>query len=295
MGFPGDRLVHGTGCLRLISTSSGRTTLPCHSQALGLFADNMPFVDYKYQRACYYDKAGNIHWIVPDDLKNPHDLALARSVRLYDETEEYRLFPRARESGPHFFCRSREQRRLVVSAEADPRHNKRRDELKDSLLTVPGLKLGYREYFGPEKFDFVEVAEIEGYTWETEVTRIVPYGLRVRHDIFGASPVLAMSERRPWIAIEVISTHYLDEGTFDSLMALSADLPLLVLFDLVEAPNYFISLDTEENTLRFIYCIYNGKVWRNEKETKLDTAAKLKAVLQTELRDLRRRNDGKAA
>lgn len=241
----------------------------------------------KYERACYRDNNGALHWIEPNELNDPITLATARSVRLYDEDEEYRLFPRNREGGPHFFCRSANPRRLISSKEKDGRHDRRRDILKERLENITGLKVGYRHYYGSGKddFDFVEVAEIEDYKWGTEVTRIVPFNLRIRHDIFGASPVLGMSERRPWIAIEVISTHYMDEETFEAVLDLSKHLPMLVGFDLVDIPNYFTSLDEKTGTLRFIYYMYDGAVWRNDMRTELDTAGKLKAVLQQELRD----------
>ncbi|HVS52473.1 MAG TPA: hypothetical protein VHD62_08965 [Opitutaceae bacterium] len=249
-------------------------------------------MNYKYPFAVYRDQNGDLKVIKREDLVDCSILALARSVRLYDEDEEYRLYPRARTGAPHFYCRTENRRRLVAPIEPDPRHNARRDSLLAALNSQKGLKLGYRDYFGsgPEDFEFFEIAEIEGYIWGKEVTRIMPYGLRVRHDVFGASPLLAMSERRPWIALEVIATHYLDDDTFQSLIDVSREMPLIVGFDLVEEPNYFLKLDEADGTLRLIYYIYDGSVWRNEVRTQIESGAALRAVLEREVRDKRARD-----
>jgi len=106
----------------------------------------------------------------------------------------------------------------------------------------------------------------------------------VRHDVFGASPRLGMSERRPWIALEVIATHHLDEGTFQSLLDLSAEIPLIVAFDLIGVPNYFLQLDEMNLTLRVIYYIYDGCVWRSHVPTKIVTAGALRTVMEQDLR-----------
>lgn len=252
-------------------------------------------MNYKYPFAVYRDQNDDLKEIKREDLVDPFKLAFARSVRLYDEDEEYRLYPRARSGAPHFYCRTQNRRRVVSGAESDPRHNARRDALLDALVTKRELRIGYREYFGAGKddFEFVEIAEIEGYGWGKEVTRIAPRGLRVRHDIFGASPMLAMSERRPWIAVEVIATHYLDDETFSSLIDVSCEMPMVVGFDLVDAPNYFLKLDDTDGTLRLIYYIYDGSVWKNEVRTQIQSGAALRAVLEKELREKRARDAAK--
>lgn len=243
---------------------------------------------YKYPWAVYRDEKGELHKISREELNDPNVLARARSVRLYDETEEYRLYPRARQDSPHFYCRAENPRRLVSNHDPDPRHNVRRDFLLRKLTALAELKVGYREFFASDDWEFVEIAEVEDYVWQREVTRIVPRGLRIRHDLFGASPILAMSERRPWIAIEVIASHYLEEETFQSLLNLSAHLPLLIGFDLVELPNYFVQLDEAKRTLRLVYYIHDGRVWKNHRPQAIYDAATFKAILQ---RGIRRRDD----
>lgn len=71
---------------------------------------------------------------------------------------------------------------------------------------------------------------LEDYLWDSEVHRITSSKSIVRHDIFGQNRNIAMSIFKPWVAIEIINTHYPSEDTFVEMINLSKNFPFVVFF-----------------------------------------------------------------
>ena len=94
-----------------------------------------------------------------------------------------------------------------------------------------------------------------------------------------------MSVRSPWVAIEVINTHFPSEETFSAMLELSKQMPLLIMFDLVtvKTKKYFINIDLQKNTIRPIFYIYEGSVWHSDR---IDHEIKSSAILKNKMTEI---------
>ncbi|RBA25665.1 hypothetical protein [Herminiimonas fonticola] len=228
--------------------------------------------------AVYYDKHGKRHEILASTLSNPAKFAESRNNDLLDESEQISLGVREESTAAvaHFFEKAESRgSRKISFCESDPRHNERVDKLVSALqrTTELTLEICFRKTVNGEKTETTEnIANLSGYRWGPEVHRIQDAKTIIRHDIFAQDPELAMSIHRPWIAIEVINTHFPDEQTFNAMLKTSEALPLMVLFDFVERKDYFLKVDEAKKTLRIqgtTYYIKEGKLWRGENATKI--------------------------
>jgi hypothetical protein len=114
------------------------------------------------------------------------------------------------------------------------------------------------------------ISSIEEYNWKDEVHRIISEETIIRHDLFGQSKLIAMSIFRPWVAIEVINTHFPDEETFSSMLELSKNVPFVALFDFISSPQ-LCSINTRTNEMKIVYYIKDGLLYKNDNPAKSQT------------------------
>lgn len=215
----------------------------------------------KHPKAIYFDVTGVRHELHPEDLHDTVKRSLARSNELWNETQEFRLYPRYNLSSPHFYA-LRPGRMLYKREEANPEHDSRIINLLNHLNDNPNLKLGFYTWDGEER-TFCTLVDVSNYFWSKETYRAVSKFGCCRHDLFGASNGNQLVQSQPWIAIEVVKHHFLEEKAFKDLITLSSILPILIAFDFIDAPNYFLKI--EECRVRITYYIYDGSVWNGEK------------------------------
>jgi hypothetical protein len=224
----------------------------------------------KHKVALYRD-GKQVRRIRYEHLTSPKALELARSHKLFNPTWEFRLFVRGGAS-PHFFSlatrgrRSTDRQREAKSGHHDDRITYLLGELK-GIPMKRTIEVGTNAWKDlPEGEDpWVAIAEIKSYDWQKEVTRALSGASRCRHDLFGSrAQDLNLTGRHPWIAIEVIHEHYPNEATFSGLLTLSVSMPLVVLFDLATAGNYFLKVDSNLRRIRARFYIYNGCLWEND-------------------------------
>lgn len=216
----------------------------------------------KYPYAIYYDANGKQQRLFPHELHDTGKRAFARANELWDPDDEYRLFPRYRGDSPHFYALSNDNRAFSRVLENDPDHDARAMYLFGQLSSDTNFKVGFYEWDGTEK-QFISFTQTKNYSWGKEVTRALTANVRCRHDVFGAPNDLRLIPRLPWIAIEVVKHHYPDDQTFSALLSLTKQLPCVILFDFIDAPNYFLSVDKTMGEIRVIYYIHDGSVWKN--------------------------------
>jgi hypothetical protein len=225
----------------------------------------------KYEFAVYRDENGEVQKLYPKDLNG---LSISQKIKireleLYDEFEEYRLYPRFIEKSPHFFCKSSVRHYDNNRKDKSKKHDKRVCDLVDQLNSLDNISVGYYTFDEDRNKYFETLVSLKNYTWGAEVSRIIDSKHRVLHDVFGANLSLSMSTRKPLIAIEVVKTHFLEKRTFDGLLKLSKEIPLLVILDFTIKKNYYCQVIENENRLRIAHYIYNGSVWNRDKETKI--------------------------
>ncbi len=225
----------------------------------------------KYEFAVYLDQDDELQKLYPEDLR---DLSISQKIKvreleLYDESEEYRLYPRFNEKSPHFYCKSPVRTFDKNTKDKSKKHDERIKELFEQLNSQKKVNVGYYTFDDDGNKYFETLVSINNYTWGSEVSRIIDSTYRVQHDLFGANLSLSMSIRKPLIALEVVKTHFLEKRTFDCLLKLSKEIPLIVILDFTIKKNYHCQVIEDENKLRITHYIYNGSVWNRDKETKI--------------------------
>ncbi|WP_243375467.1 hypothetical protein [Geotalea sp. SG265] len=226
----------------------------------------------------YYVANGKKHEIKASDLTDKDKYQLAKTVNLTDEAELLKLWPRVPEGKrPHFYARSSSKRR-VSAVETDPAHNAQIKTILDKLSSIQVWKVMVNVFIGKHQEKEI-LLWLDNYQWGKEVHRICSSELVIRHDLFGQSTFLAMSVSRPWVAIEVINSHYPEEQSFREMLKLSSQVPLLILFDIINVTlrNYFLKVDERTEEITPLYYIYEGSMWKGGTQRKdIDTATRFK-------------------
>ncbi|BAS60429.1 MULTISPECIES: hypothetical protein [Leptolyngbya] len=155
--------------------------------------------------------------------------------------------------------------------ETSTRHNNRVAELL-SLFQKQDLLFGHRSFDTEEQL-LVPLFKSEKYVWAKEVTRTMSSELQWRHDIFGGHSLHKHTKLSPWVAVEVIDSHFPSDTALDTWLEISSEFPYFVLFDFVQKRNYFLKVDEDKNQVRVIYFIFDGAVWRSGKRWEGCTAA----------------------
>ncbi|WP_454808322.1 hypothetical protein [Paraburkholderia fungorum] len=235
--------------------------------------------DIEHPTAVYFDEVGKRFVVRAADLQDTEELALAKGRELYDASEQVRVAPRLSKNGvPHFY-EIAPRTRKVFTGEADPTHDRRVNDLHDRLQALDAWVLALTTQRGPSgDYDYEEILRLPPYSWGTETHRILNANVIVRHDIFGQSQDLAMSIRRPWLAIEVVHTHFPEEEAFTAFLDTSKRFPLVVLFEHTARRNVFVKVDNKRGLLqisRWTYYIRDGFVWRGDRKTNISTSAHL--------------------
>lgn len=237
--------------------------------------------DLEHESAIYFDEDFARHEIKASALVNTEVLASAKGKVLWDKSEQKRLQARGGPSvTPHFAELPGEKTtRKVFEGEKDKTHNERVSFLMERLVESERLDLvlAHQAVEGIEEIDTLYC--LPRYQWQAEVHRIMDAQSLVRHDIYGQSSALSMSVNRPWIAIEVINTHYPDDQAFSAILNASRCYPLIALFDFTSNPNTFVKVDVANKHLRirpWSFYIKDGQLWKGKRPTNILTSTHFK-------------------
>lgn len=231
--------------------------------------------------AVYYDENNVRKKIRADDLKIDSVFENAKLQVLFDISEQVRLAARPSPKGlRHFYeLGSQVKGRKTFEGESDPVHNKRVGDLAKTLAKASDFVfvIDWRGRHGKSKEEVLY--RLSGYNWGEEVTRIINKGVIVRHDIYGRDSDLAMSIKRPSIAIEVINTHFPEEIAFAAMLRQSEEIPSIIVFDFTAKPGAFLKISSHYKKITisaWTFFIESGKLWHDGKDTGVTTAAGFK-------------------
>ncbi len=254
--------------------------------------------DIEHPTAVYLDKATNERCVISaESLRDPKVLAHVRALALLDASEQVSVAPRFSSKGtPHFYATSTGTRR-VYGGERDAAHDKRTRELVDSLQPLEkwsiALKIRKQLSTEPREVAYEQELHLPKYQWGFEIHRILSETTIVRHDIFGQANELSMSRTRPWVAIEVINTHFPEEAAYSAFIETSRAVPLIVLFDFVEFQNRFVSVEQANARLVYrpwTYLIKEGCLWKGANRLGLKNADEFEADAEKMLRRWRKQS-----
>lgn len=239
--------------------------------------------DIEHPIAVHFDQCGQRQEIRAEELLDNKRLAEARALILFDGSEQVRVAPRISEKGtPHFYSKTTGIRK-VFSGKKDATHDNRVQQLVKDLQSFDTWTLAQMQRIEEpnksSKMVYDQEVRMPTYKWKHEVHRILTETAIVRHDVFGQSDELDMSVNRPWIAIEVINTHYPEEEAFKTFIDVSRRMPLLVLFDFTQFQNSFVKVEKAEKRLIYrpwTYLIRDGQLWKGTTPSKLKSAAEFR-------------------
>lgn len=172
-----------------------------------------------------YQQDNNWITITPNDLRDPETLAFARTKQLYDSEERrYELFIRNREDFPHFYRKGVIRHNLDRQKDSTE-HNSVVKKLLSYLSKNPSIKLKsyFFHSFADKKLHTIKT--MKDYSWQDEVTFAISENGYVRFDILGCPISLTCTEQNPFVAIEVVDTHFSSQASFNALLELSQKFP----------------------------------------------------------------------
>lgn len=203
--------------------------------------------------------------ITPQELKDPEKLALARTQQLYDsEACNYELFIRNREDLPHFYRKGVVRHNLDRQKDSQE-HDRTIKSLLSYLKVNPSLKL--KSYFFRSFTDkkLHTIKTIKDYEWKDEVSFAVSENGYVRFDLLGRPSSLNCTNNSPFVAIEVVDTHFSSKASFLALLELSRKLPFVIGYFFVKsAPYYNAPRNADGKKLPFVRVtcyIFDGDFW----------------------------------
>ncbi len=114
--------------------------------------------------------------------------------------------------------------------------------------------------------------KIRDYKWDKEVKFGLIYGKYVKFDVFGRSESeLQLTDRFPFIAIEVVDTHFHSKQAFKALLKTSKNIPLIIVYMFLPVTPHLNSVNkplpsSPYSSLRVQCYISDGSFWyRNER------------------------------
>ena len=247
--------------------------------------------DLEYNYAVYVDDEGKTHKIyaysIQDTAGYETAVTLSTEFGLLDPSEQFSIVPRlggiAKRN--HFTALGEPSGRTVFSGEAG--NDKTHDIRVEALLE----KLTKSAYFVVESIfnqnkqrSFQLLSKLYEYQWGKEVHRIVSEEAVIRHDLFGQPREIEMSIHRPWVAIEVIHTHFPEEAAFRGMVSVSRAMPLMVLFDCTDVPDYFLRVLPEQKRIETRLYMLGGAVYLDNNKLDVASAAGLRAEVMTAIR-----------
>lgn len=195
----------------------------------------------------------------------------------------------------HFRAPGESVDRAIDRGENNPDHDNRIDNLLKELNSRQTWKVETSGYVARKLVQRILFDLAATYQWGEEVFRIVSSEAAVRHDLFGqARELLDMSQQLPWIAIEVINTHYPEEKTFTGLRDLSRSLPLLVAFDFTKRPDHFLKVDSQSGTITTKLYMLRGEIFHLADKLDIQSSNALATFVTSELRRLEKTDEWKA-
>jgi hypothetical protein len=239
--------------------------------------------ELEHPAAYFFDEKGVRQRILAEELSDPTKHALAAEQQLTDKSGQLDLHPRVpNDAVPHFVKTGLRGTRSIFEGEKDPTHDARVNTLLGKLERSRRWRLGLGEPVNQPNDKLVwelrDGIALPAYDWGSEVYRITAKDAIVRHDLFGQSLRLDMSTNQPWVAIEVIHTHFPEQKAFEAMLEMSERVPFYVLFDFTVMKDKFVRVEPESNAIvyrEWTYLVHSGHVWKGTEKQSIRTSAAL--------------------
>ncbi len=218
-----------------------------------------------HEQAVFQNDEKEWEIITPNDLLDAEKLALFRTKSLYDSSNRnYELFIRNREDAPHFYRKGVIRHNLDKHTESEA-HDKQVSNLISFLNNNKKVKLKtyFFKNFGDKELH--TITTMSNFEWDKEVTFAVSEKGYVRFDILGRPISLNCTNQNPFVAIEVVDTHFSSKASFNALLELSKKLPFIIGYFFVKnTPRCNCPNNSKGNSMasmRVSCYIHDGDFW----------------------------------
>lgn len=233
----------------------------------------------KYNNA-YFQQDNSEVWqaVEAKHLFNNIDLiASLRKHKLFEHRNDTnQLFIRNRKDCPHFYSRGLNRKKVGFGKESID--HQKRINLTFEKLNSPSTKkvqLGYSDYTDYDKnlknrdaIRFEAVKTLTNYKWGVEINYPINESQHVVFDILGRHNDLHWTENKPFLAIEVVDTHFTDLEVFKELLILTKKQPLVIAYIFVKDTSYCYPPDSKINHETFKittrYYMQDGSFWTDD-------------------------------
>jgi len=183
----------------------------------------------KHKTAFYQNKNKQWHKVYHDELLQGKKRAELREKDLYDKPDgDLQLGIRNHKTTPHFYVKRFIRKPLESKSKKSKLYNKQIDIIYNFLKK-------YKKH----SFNTFEetILKIKNYEWEKEAKFGIIYGKYAVFDILGRdSKNIHLTDKNPFVAIEVINTHFHSQETFKILLEATKNLPIIIYFFINQTP-----------------------------------------------------------
>lgn len=224
----------------------------------------------KFNEAYYKDENNNWEVILYRELTNPNNRAIYREKQLFNEINGNKILGiRNHPSTPHFYQKLFLRMNIESGISETVEHNMNQEMIMNFLNKYKKNSFGFYESpWEKEKSDkgFDNIIKLKEYSWGKEVKFGLIHGKYIVFDILGRSDSFNLLDTTPFVAIEVVDTHFHSKETFKVLLALSRNLPILILYYFVSQAPYLnqVSKPLRSNSFtknRIYHYISDGSFW----------------------------------
>lgn len=154
------------------------------------------------------------------DLRNERDGIVEFGIRNHPTT-------------PHFYEKRRIRTDLEPGAKESEAHDEKKRMIRAFLSKYEKHDIGcYERPWDKVDKGFESLVKLKDkYQWGVEIQFGLVYGKFVRFDIFGRlKDEIQLTDNYPFVAIEVVDTHFHSQDAFKVLLATSKNIPLIVAY-----------------------------------------------------------------
>ena len=228
----------------------------------------------KYDEAFYINEQSQWVLVSYKELENEERRAELREKDLREKPNGlYQLGIRNHQITPHFFQKRPIRNNIDSGGIESEGHENGKNMLFNFLNKYSKQTFGYYEKpWDKINKGYEALLKAKEYQWAKEVSFGIVYGKYIRFDIFGRSAAeLSLTDKFPYIAIEVVDTHFHSQGAFKALLELTRNLPVIVIYYFIEKAPYLNCVKAPKSDYffsknRFQYYLSDGSFWaRNER------------------------------
>jgi hypothetical protein len=221
-----------------------------------------------HEKAVYEDENKNWVTVTYQELisSTAQFRAKLRDSTLYDSTQcRKELGIRDRKGNLHYYQKKNFRISLDGKSKDSSAHDGQVKALTSFLNNNEKIVIGHYVFDSGEKI-FQPIIHLKNFSWQKEVTFSISESGYMRCDILGRSNDFCWSEKSPYVALEVVDTHFSSKETFIALMELSKNLPVIIGYYFLKESGKFNNMGNSSRSngyskLRLSCYILDGGFW----------------------------------